>query len=118
MVRKKSGSGGKVKRDGQLRRVPKRTTKPNWDGSRLTWRDRVLREYRRPAPGQMAVLNEFERLGWPQRIDVQKLKPPGVDWNHWTRDTARNLNHGLVGVQRVRFHADGTKKGMWWWPVR
>ncbi len=60
----------------------------------------------------MAVLDEFERLGWPPRVDVKHLLPAGRAGRYWARDTARNLSHGLTG--RIEFHADGTKHGIRW----
>jgi hypothetical protein len=85
--------------------------RPHWDGWRLWWGDEVVKEFGRAAPGQMAVLGEFERLGWPLQIDLRHLRPAGCARSHWARDTARNLNHGL---RRLRFHADGTKHGLYW----
>jgi hypothetical protein len=42
---------------------------------------------------------------------LRAIVPANVDRNHWALNTARNLNHGL---ERIRFHADGSKHSITW----
>ena len=64
---------------------PKTANRKNpmrWDGRRLWWGSKPIKTFDRRAPGQTAVLAEFQRLataagGWPERIDVRHLLPAG-----------------------------------------
>ncbi len=87
--------------------------KPQWDSQRrqLRWAGKVVKEYGREAPGQMAVLDRFQAAGWPPRIDVEDLVPAGASAKEWVRDTVTNLNRNLQGI---RFHADGANHRIAW----
>ena len=111
----KNGGGGGAKVPRRKSRSAKRLAKPHWDGWFLWWRGEPVRQFRKRAPAQMAVLAEFERLGWPERIDVGRLLANGGSRYRWALYTAKNLNHGLIGI---KFHADGTKRGMCWFARR
>jgi hypothetical protein len=62
-----------------------------------------IREFRREAPGQMAVLDAFQAKGWPPRVNVHALAP-AVGGKRWVMNNVKNLNRS---VKRIRFHADG-----------
>ena len=52
------------------------------------------------------LLDEFQRNGWPRRIDAPKdFKPESL------RETVRSLNRGL---SRIKFCSDGDGKGVYW----
>jgi hypothetical protein len=87
--------------------------RPRWDGRhRQLWLGaKLLREYPRDAPGQIAVLEEFEAKGWPSRIDVRGFIPDGVSSKAWVKYTVKNLNRKIRGL---RFHGNGPNHTMEW----
>ncbi|HEY1378637.1 MAG TPA: hypothetical protein VGF55_17690 [Gemmataceae bacterium] len=93
--------------------VTARHVQPQWDGERLWWGDKVAKRPAQRAKRQRAILAQFEREGWPERIDVRGLVPDGVDRNHWPVNVVRHLNENL---RHIRFHADGSKHGIMWEP--
>ncbi len=86
--------------------------KPNWNPDRLELavRGQVIRAIRsRNVAGNVVrVLDTFEELAWPDRIDDPL--PGGADEER-LRDTVKSLNKDLSGI---RFRADGTGKGIIW----
>jgi hypothetical protein len=86
---------------------------PRWDGRRLWWETEIIKEFRRIAPDQGSVLEQFQRQGWKKRLDISQTPAGerGGPLAQWIRDTVRNLNRGL---KRIKFHADGSKHGMVW----
>jgi hypothetical protein len=89
-----------------------KVTRPVWCGWRLLWGKEIIREYRRNAPDQMAVLDEFERRSWPPCIDVRRLKASGAGRLASAETVIGNLNRKLCGG--ISFHGDGTKHGICW----
>jgi len=89
--------------------------KPKWDATTrcLSVGDIVVREYKRKAPNQIAILEAFEKAGWPARIDTPlcedgnkgKYKDPKL--NYTIRDLKRRINPKLLN-----FEADGTGTGI------
>jgi hypothetical protein len=71
----------------------------------------VIRQFRREAPEQMRVLDDFERQCWPERIADPFPAERGVDGAQRLRDAVKNLNRGLASG--LRFRTDGTKHGLW-----
>lgn len=63
-------------------------------------------EYPSRASNLVTVLDSFEELGWPDRIDDPL--PHGSDKQR-LRETVRSLNQGL---SEIRFRADGTGTGI------
>ena len=90
---------------------------PRWDPDwrRLFLGDRLLREFRQPAPHQTAILAAFADRGWgAARIPDPLPREPG-DTDEEARqrlyETVKNLNRGLP-PGTVRFHVDGD--AVWW----
>jgi hypothetical protein len=71
--------------------------RPRWDGARrqLWWGTTLLRTYTRHAPAQFAVLDAFERAGWPTSI-------PNPLTHFRPKDAVDSLNGGLTAT-RLRF---------------
>jgi hypothetical protein len=92
--------------------MPRQPDRPQWDRAlrRLYFGAAVIRQFRREAPEQMRVLDEFERQGWPEQTADPFPAERGVDGAQRLRDAVKNLNRGLTGG--LRFHADGTKHGV------
>lgn len=95
-------------------RFAKRLAKPHWDGRRLWWVGDVIRDYRRIAPRQMAVLEAFESGGWPAQIGIDSNELLRGQGTTWLLDTVKNLNRRIA---KIRFHADGSKHGIAWRPA-
>jgi hypothetical protein len=95
----------------------KESCRPKWDGRRLTWCGRIAKEFRRNAPDQMWVLDEFEsrRRKWPKQIDFAPITAAHGNEGHrawkWITDTVRNLNRGL---KFIRFHQDSKGQIIRW----
>lgn len=89
--------------------------KPTWDESRhlLLWGTRLLKRLRREAETQRAVLAAFEAVGWTERIDDPLEAEPDLDAKERLRETVKRLNRGLA-EGTIRFHTDGTGRGVRW----
>jgi hypothetical protein len=85
---------------------------PVWNADRLELmlRGQVVRRlrYRGRARNVVRILDTFQELEWPDRIDDPL--PGGAD-SERLRDTIKSLNRGLIGL---RFRADGTGYGIVW----
>jgi hypothetical protein len=93
--------------------------KPVWDGDRvLTWRRRIIREFRAPAGNQKELIEAFNHTGWEQSIpnpfrdDQGKLDRVKLD------KTVTDLNKKLKKLRRptILFRRDGTGEGVNWEP--
>ena len=89
---------------------PKR---PVWDreNKKLYWGLTTIRRFRniKRAKNVVRVLDEFQELGWPRRID-DPLPSPSPDPER-LRDTVKRLNERLEIIQ---FRADGSGQGIEW----
>lgn len=84
--------------------------KPRWDPEtgQLQYSGNLARKVKRQAKNLRAVLNAFEELGWPSRMD----DPLGGGKNPTrVNDTVKTLNTGL---SMLRFRADGRGEGYSW----
>jgi len=85
---------------------------PTWDSSSFELRlsNRLCRRIVGPkrAKNIVTILNAFEAAGWPTRIDNPF---GGVDGPTTMQAAIGSLNHG---INAIRFHADGTGKGIRW----
>jgi hypothetical protein len=92
---------------------------PRWDSAarRLWLGDRLLMDFRQPAPYQTAVLDAFEAQGWQSgHVLVSLQLVPGEtadDLKQHLRDAIRNLNRKLPRGT-IHFRGDGTARGVWW----
>jgi hypothetical protein len=91
---------------------------PSFDaGERvLRWRGEAVKCLRREAPTQAAILEAFERAGWPRHLDDPLDREPGLDPKERLRETVKSLNRGLRPGS-LRFHTDGTGCGVRWAPA-
>jgi hypothetical protein len=103
----RTDSNGQPAADGKRRRI----TQPTWDGKRLKWGAKTIKAFRRAAPDQMALLQAFQDRGWPRQIDAAQVERHGGNVARLARNTVHNLNCGL---ERIEFHLDGTKHGIYW----
>ncbi len=94
---------------------PLEASVPSWNRARstLNFGNKVSKAIRRlgNATNVVRVLDAFQELGWPERIDDPLLG--GADGQR-LHETIRSLNSGL---RFVRFRADGTGQGILWEPA-
>ena len=78
----------------------------------------VIKVFRRNAPDQMRVLDEFRRRRWPRNIDFTSITGDlgmrGRRAAEWVENTVGNLNRGLT---HVRFHMDCKARMVRWEPT-
>ena len=86
--------------------------KPHYDHRVLRWGTFEIIRFGRSAPTLERIIEKFEELGWPERID-DPLPPKGKNNKKRLRDAVRNLNEKQK-VRLMEFHADGTGKGIRW----
>ncbi len=99
----------------RLKSEPDRVQLPAWDSDMrvLTFGAQVVKEFRRAAPNQEAILRTFQRRQWARRIDDPLPPTPGIESHSRLHDTIKNLNR----CQRnplLRFRGDGSGKGVVW----
>ena len=85
---------------------------PIWDRDRRTlfFRNEPVRTIRSltVAKHVVAILDEFQSLGWPHRIESPL---PGYTDSQRLHEAVANLNKGLT---QIRFFSDGTGHGIEW----
>ena len=88
---------------------------PKWDSERRELRvgDRVVKQFKVPAPGQQRILAAFEEEGWPPCIDDPLPPAPDQDAKRRLHDMINALNrchrHALI-----RFMGNGSGEGVRW----
>jgi hypothetical protein len=81
--------------------------KPKWDrgAKTLSYKGIICKKFRGFAKAQFAVLDQFERMGWPSSVPV-----PG----NMSRQTVQDLNDSLTPDCPIRFrHSDKTNSVSW-----
>jgi hypothetical protein len=88
---------------------------PHWDAERrvLTVAGQVVKQFRVPADNQVLILAAFEESGWPPRLDDPLPPVPDVDSKRRLRDATFRLN-GNQKRRLIRFHGDGSGRGLCW----
>jgi len=92
---------------------------PFWDaGSRCLWLgERLLKQFRQPAPNQTRLLDVFQEQGWHNtHIDDPLLVLDGEteeDAKRRLHETVKNLNRTLPPGS-IWFRGDGTGQGATW----
>lgn len=80
---------------------------------RLSWRGTVVKELKRKAPNQRAILEAFEASGWRGPVDDPLGDGGGAEAAERLRETVKSLNEGVPGGT-IRFHADGRGGAVRW----
>jgi hypothetical protein len=87
-----------------------RPSTPEWDADRgeLKFGGAIVRHVKRNAVNIRLVLDSFQELGWPIRID-----DPAAGGKNQSRvnGTVKRMNQELT---KIRFHADGSGAGYSW----
>jgi hypothetical protein len=94
--------------------------KPVWDGDRvLTWRGRVIREFRAPAENQKEVIEAFNHTDWERSIPNPFRDKQGKLDQGKLDKTVTDLNKNLkkLGRPTILFRRDGTGEGVNWEPI-
>jgi hypothetical protein len=90
---------------------------PVWDNARgeLHFRGRLVRRFRNTASQQRAVLDAFQREGWPERLPDPLARPAGPCVNRKQRlhDVIKNLNR-RHGARRLRFYGTDCGRAVGW----
>lgn len=92
---------------------------PRWDGAtrRLWLGQKLLKEFRQPAPNQTLILAAFQDGDWRENhIDDPLPRQPGereADAKARLQQTIKNLNR-LLPEGSIRFRGDGTGQGVFW----
>ncbi|HEY1598092.1 MAG TPA: hypothetical protein VGG64_00720 [Pirellulales bacterium] len=96
-------------------RVETATFQPKWDDQRRQIRvgDRVVKEFKLPAPNQETILTAFEEEGWPPRIDDPLPPVSDLDPRRRLHDTIQALNR-KQRQDLLRFMGDGSGEGIRW----
>ncbi|HLJ09734.1 MAG TPA: hypothetical protein VKU82_01025 [Planctomycetaceae bacterium] len=92
--------------------LAKREAKPAWDGRTLMFRGNLLREYTRSAPNEEAILDEFEKSGWMERISVPGYFASSRDRKGQLHNAINALNR-KQHVKRIHFTRDGKGHIRW-----
>jgi hypothetical protein len=92
---------------------------PRWDANerRLWLATRLLKEFRRPAPNQTALLDAFQARGWACRhVSNPLAREPGeneIEAQERLHETIKSLNKGMPR-RTIHFRGDGSGHGVWW----
>jgi hypothetical protein len=93
-------------------------TVPHWDQDRrlLRFVDRVVKQFKVPAPNQEIVLVAFQEEGWSVRIDDPLPMAAAIDPKRRLHDTINSLNRNQR-VPLLRFFGDGSGESVCWEPL-
>ena len=88
---------------------------PVWNNVQRTlwWRSRVVLRFRNAAANQCLLLSAFQEQGWQPRIDDPLPRVAKKNPKIRLGQTVRSLNDGLK-LPVMRFHSDGTGRGVTW----
>jgi hypothetical protein len=94
---------------------------PAWDGAagQLYFAKYVIKDFRRPAPNQRRLLDEFERRGWRNKVRNPFLQDR-ISFNvaaETLRNTAEALNDDHVSADLLRFGTRDNCRYVYWKPV-
>lgn len=89
--------------------------RPRWSAAerKLYVGERLIKSFVQPADNQEAVLGEFERQGWPPRINCPLQLEPGLDPKRRRGDTVDSLNRNHLSPGILRFGRDGVGGIRW-----
>ncbi len=88
---------------------------PYWDAAvrELWYRHRLVKHFRREAPNQEHLLDAFQELGWPLRMDDPLPRHPDVDARDRLRETIKSLNR-CQEPPVIHFEVEVTGRGVRW----
>jgi hypothetical protein len=88
--------------------------RPRWDSERriLWYGENICKKYRQQADNQIAIIEEFEKQGWPPRINDPLGTGPANVTRQQTSDAVRALNKNKY----IAFQLGGDRKGVLWEP--
>lgn len=91
--------------------------RPEWDAraGRLTFGKDVVLKFSRAAPNERAILDRFQELGWPPRIDDPLPGDTVGNPKRRLHNTINALNRKQIAAT-IRFSGDGTGRGVCWCP--
>jgi len=88
--------------------------RPRWDPDRreLWYGQNLCKKYRQPASNQTAILVEFQKGGWPNRVADPLGSGPDNATRQRTSDAIRALNRN----DYISFELSGDREGILWKP--
>ena len=88
--------------------------KPYWDrkGHTLYLGNHIIKHFKSDAPNQEAVLNAFQKRGWPRSCIVCVPRECGTNPKKCLRDTIKNLNRSIK--QDLHFEQEGNGSRVTW----
>jgi hypothetical protein len=90
---------------------------PVWDTSagELRYLDQLVKGFRKAISNQRAVLDAFQRLGWPEELEDPLPPPEGgvIHARERLQDTVKNLNRGHHR-RLLRFYGTGRGRVVGW----
>ena len=87
--------------------------RPDWDSDtgKLSFQGVVVRKVGARAKNVRCVLGAFQKKNWPNRIDIPLRATRKSSKSKVVRNALSNLNRQLSAL---KFHGDGTGKGICW----
>lgn len=93
---------------------------PAWDNStgELRFHGELVKRYRKTSSNQRAVLDAFQKAGWPERLGdpLPASEDRAVNRKHRLQDTIRNLNRAHER-RRLRFYGTEGGRCVAWKPL-
>jgi hypothetical protein len=101
--------------DSSIGRSDIAASSPHWDKDYRTLRidDKVVKQFKVPAPNQEIILASFEEDHWPRRIDDPLPLHPAIDAKRRLHDTINSLNRNQKHAI-VHFMGDGSGEAICW----
>ena len=113
-------SGSNHRHDGRLSKqagstVPGQSETPYWnpDGRALYFQNVLIKQFKVPATNQELILNCFEEVHWPERIDDPLPVTEDIERVDRLRQTIVSLNRNRKS-RVLRFFGDGKSEGVRW----
>jgi hypothetical protein len=88
---------------------------PHWDKTMrvLSIGRTAIKVFRQPARNQVLILETFEELGWPERIDDPLPTNGRTSPKRRVHDAINRLNRNQI-KNLIRFYGDGTGTAFCW----
>ncbi len=84
---------------------------PHWESAAhsLIWRDKAWKHFQHEALMQEAILEQFQKAGWPSFLEITRLGKELSRSKKHVHDTIRNLNRSLKGGIHFRLEGNGSR---------